>query len=395
MYNFDEIIDRSGTDSIKHDFRKEYGKPENAIPLWVADMDFLTVPEVTEALIQAVQHGIYGYSENKMGYYEAVHRWFLERFGWETEREWLLKTPGVVYALCCAVRALTQEGDAVMIQQPVYHPFTSAIVLNNRVLVNNQLVYDEGEYRIDFEDFERKIIECRVKLFILCSPHNPVGRVWTVSELERMGDICIKHGVIVVSDEIHADFTYPGFRHQVFAGIKQEFADQSIICTAPSKTFNLAGLQVSNIFIKNSELRKSFSDEMQRGGCHGLNRMGMVACQAAYENGADWLEELKEYLSGNLDYIRGFLKERLPQIKLVEPQGTYLIWLDMNGLELGEEILEEMIINKAGLWLNPGTTFGSGGQGFERINIACPREILQKAMLQLEAAVKFYGNNEN
>lgn len=390
MHDFNQIINRIGTNSIKYDFAIERGKPADSLPLWVADMDFMTAPAVTDALLKVVQHGIYGYSESKQDYYEAVHRWFLKRFHWETKKEWLVKTPGVVYAIATAVRALTKEGDGVLIQQPVYYPFSETIKANHRILINNPLIYEDGAYHIDFEDFETKIIQNKVKLFILCSPHNPVGRVWSKKELTRLGEICLKHTVIVISDEIHADFIYKGYEHTIFSSIRPDFAENSILCTAPSKTFNLAGLQVSNIFIANKDIRRKFREEIIRSGYSQLNTMGLIACQAAYEHGAEWLDELKEYLEGNLDYVRNFLIERLPQIKLIEPQGTYLVWLDFQELQLSEKELEDIIVHKAGLWLDHGTMFGSDGAGFQRVNIACPREILEKAFLQLEKAFKYY-----
>jgi cystathionine beta-lyase len=385
--NFDEIINRTGTNSIKYDFAALRGKPEGILPLWVADMDFRTPPAVTEALLKAVTHGIYGYSEIKTEYFDALYHWFHDRFGFNVKQEWLVKTPGVVYAIATAIRALTKEGDGVLIQQPVYYPFSEAIRSNHRRLINNPLVYKNGSYQIDFEDFESKITQNEVKLFILCSPHNPVGRVWTKEELTRLGTICMKHRVIVISDEIHADFTYTGHTHTVFAGISKEFLAQSIVCTAPSKTFNLAGLQVSNIFIANKEIRRKFKEEINRSGYSQLNTMGLIACQAAYEFGAKWLEELKTYLEGNLDFIRSFLAEHIPTVKLVEPQGTYLVWLDFQALNLSEEELEKLITHRAGLWLDHGTMFGSEGFGFQRVNIACPRSVLKQAFLQLEQAI--------
>ncbi|NLK28860.1 MAG: pyridoxal phosphate-dependent aminotransferase [Clostridiales bacterium] len=387
-YNFDEIIDRKGTNSIKYDFMIERGMPSDILPLWVADMDFKTAPVITEAIIKAAKHGIYGYSESKKDYFQAVYHWYQSRFGWETKEEWLVKTPGIVYAISTIVRALTKEGDAVLIQQPVYYPFSQSILKNNRKLINNALVYENGSYCIDYADFEEKIKANNVKLFILCSPHNPVGRVWTKEELTRMGDICMKYGVIVVADEIHSDFTYPGHLHTVFASIKEEFQKYSIVCTAPSKTFNLAGLQISNIFIPNKEIRSAVKKEIDRTGYSQLNMMGLISCQAAYEGGASWLDELKAYLKGNLDYVRNFLSEKLPQIKLVEPQGTYLLWLDCRELNLTEEELDDLIINKAKLWLDTGSMFGQDGIGFQRVNIACPRATLKQALLQLEAAIK-------
>jgi len=385
--DFDELIDRIGTNSIKYDFAVERGKPENTIPLWVADMDFKAPAAVTNALIKAAQHGIFGYSESKSGYVDAISHWFKDRFDWTIKPEWLVKTPGVVYAIATAIRSLTVEEDAVLIQQPVYYPFAEAILMNHRKLINNALVYENGAYHIDFEDFEEKIKMNKVKLFILCSPHNPVGRVWTKEELTHLGFICIKYNVIVVADEIHADFTYKGQKHTIFASIAPEFSSISILCTAPSKTFNLAGLQVSNIFIANMNIKKKFQEEIVRSGYSQLNTMGLIACQAAYEKGALWLDELKEYLEGNLEFIRTFLKEYLPRVKLVEPQGTYLVWLDLHALDLSEKELEVLIANHAKLWLDHGTMFGSEGEGFQRINIACPRAILEKAFLQLERAV--------
>ena len=386
-YNFDEIIDRRGTWSIKHDFAMERGKPSDLLPLWVADMDFKTAPEITEALLQSVSHGIYGYTESKQDYYDAIANWYKSRFNWEVKQEWLVKTPGIVYAIACAVRAYTQEGEAVLIQQPVYYPFSGMILANRRRLVNNPLKYEDGTYKIDFDDFEDKVVRNHVKLFILCNPHNPVGRVWTEEELIRLGDICLKHGVIVVSDEIHSDFIYSGYRHSVFAGLKSGYLKNSIICTAPSKTLNLAGLQVSNIFIADHSLRQRFREEIKASGYSQLNTMGLVACRAAYERGEGWLEELLNYLTDNLALVREFLRARLPQIKLVEPQGTYLVWLDFRALKLSEAELEELIVKRAKLWLDAGTMFGEEGKGFQRLNIGCPREILRQALLQLESAV--------
>lgn len=386
-YNFDEIIDRRHTNSVKYDFAVEMGKPQDVIPLWVADMDFKSPPAVIDALEKACRHGIYGYSDAKKDYIDAVCHWFKSRFDFKAEPGWIVKTPGVVFAIATAIRALTNEGDAVLIQRPVYHPFTDMILANNRRLINNALVYRNGAYSIDLEDFEEKIAENKVKLFILCSPHNPVGRVWTKEELINMGDICRKYGVIVVSDEIHADFVYPGYRHHVFAGLKPEYLDNSVIMTAPSKTFNLAGLQVSNIFIANEEIRRKFKDEMKRQGYGSLNTMGLVACQAAYKYGAQWLDEMLDYLKGNLDFIRSFLNVRIPEIRLIEPQGTYLVWLDFNALGMDDNELEDLIVNKAKLWLNNGEVFGPEGRGFRRVNIACPRAVLEKAFNQLERAL--------
>lgn len=387
MFDFDEIIDRRNTDSIKYDFALKRGKPEGLLPLWVADMDFKAPDCVTRALEEKIRHGIFGYSDVQGDYFDVLKEWFSARFGWDIQPGWLVKTPGVVYAICTAIRALTNKGNAVLIQQPVYYPFSESVRINERKLVVNQLVYSGGQYCIDFEDFERKITENGVKMFILCNPHNPVGRVWTKDELISMGDICKKYGVTVVSDEIHADFVYPGNEHIIFADLKPGFEDITVTCTAPTKTFNLAGLQVSNIFIVNAGLRSAFRREIVKSGYSQLNAMGLVACKAAYAGGGEWLEELKSYLCGNLDYLRDYLKRNIPHVRLVEPQGTYLVWLDFNTLGLNDDEIDDLIVNKARLWLDAGTMFGAGGEGFARINIACPRSMLRQALSQLAQAV--------
>ena len=386
-FDFDKVVDRHGTKCLKYDFAKERGRSDDMLPLWVADMDFPTAPGIQKSLSDAVAHGIYGYSEGKDDYFQAAAGWYEKHFGWKVEKEWLIKTPGVVFALAMAVKAYTKEGDAVLLQQPVYYPFSEVITDNHRRLINSPLQQIDGHYEINFEEFEQKIVEENVKLFLMCSPHNPVGRVWTKEELLRVGEICQKHGVLVVSDEIHADFTYAGHTHRVFASVKSEFADFTITCTAPSKTFNLAGLQNSNIFIPNRQLRHAYKKELSACGCGGTNCMGMAACQAAYEAGADWLEQLKQYLAGNLAYIRQFLREKLPEIALIEPEGTYLVWLDLRKLGLTEQQQRQLIVQDAKLWLDTGTLFGQGGEGFERINIACPRTTIEQAMQRLEHAV--------
>lgn len=385
--DFDTVPNRRGTNCFKYDFAREMGMPEDVLPLWVADMDFPTAPAVLERLHALAEHGIFGYTGVKDAYFSAVHNWYAQRFGWETQRSWLVTTPGVVFAIAIAIRAFTQKGDAILIQQPVYYPFADKVTENDRQLVVNPLILKNGRYEMDFADMERKIADNHVKMLLLCSPHNPVGRVWTKEELLRVGEICQKHGVLVISDEIHADFTYAGHTHRVFASVKSEFADFTITCTAPSKTFNLAGLQNSNIFIPNRQLRHAYKKELSACGCGGTNCMGMAACQAAYEAGADWLEQLKQYLAGNLAYVRQFLREKLPEIALIEPEGTYLVWLDLRKLGLTEQQQRQLIVQDAKLWLDTGTLFGQGGEGFERINIACPRATIEQAMQRLERAV--------
>ena len=388
-FDFDREIDRKGTNSIKYDFAVERNYPADVLPLWVADMDFQAPPAVLEALRKAVDHGIFGYSDVKEDYYQAVAAWFKDRFGWQTQPEWLVRTPGVVYALAQAVRALTDVGDAVLIQPPVYYPFSSVIRDNDRRVVESELVYDNGHYEIDFKDFEAKIERENVKLFILCSPHNPVCRVWTKEELRRIGDICRRHGVYVVSDEIHCDFAFPDHPHTIFTQACPEMAERTVICTAPSKSFNLAGLQVSNIWIPGEDTRRRFKKEMGRTGYSQLNGLGLVAAKAAYEGGAAWLNACKAYMRGNLDYLRAFLAERLPEIRLVEPEGTYFAWLDCSGLGLESREVEDLVRNKAKLWLDDGSIFGHGSaEQFERVVLACTRKTLNEALTRLERAVR-------
>lgn len=394
MYDFDKHYERRGTDSLKYDFAPQRGKPDGILPLWVADMDFQAPPEVLDALVEKSRHGILGYSDAAGNdYFSALYDWFSHRFDWKLSPEWLIKTPGVVFALCTAIRALTEPGDAVIIQPPVYYPFAESVRSNERRLILNELVYSGGRYTIDLDDFEAKIRRNNVALFILCSPHNPVGRVWTEGELSAMGEICLRHGVTVVSDEIHADFVYPGHRHCVFASIKPEFADITVTCTAPTKTFNIAGLQISNIVVSNDAIRRKMRHEINKIGYGHPNVMGLVACRAAYQYGGAWLDELKGYLEANLEYIRSFLARELPHIRLVEPQGTYLVWLDCRELGLSGGELDDLIVHKAGLWLDPGMMFGAGGEGFQRINIACPISTLELAMEKLKSAVAQHYNS--
>lgn len=385
--DFDVVIDRTNTNCLKYDFAVKRGKPKDVLPLWVADMDFPTSSYVQDALIAQAVHGIYGYSDSLESYFEAVRCWFLEHYHWEVKEQWLVKTPGVVYALAQAIQAFTEEGDAVLIQRPVYYPFTEVVEDNNRRLVNNPLYLGEdGRYHIDFADFEHKIESEHVKLFLLCNPHNPVGRAWSREELERMGDICLRHGVLVVSDEIHADYVLHG-THQVFANIKEAFANISVTCTSPSKTFNIPGLQVSNIFIPNEVLRKKFEKRMAAGGYSQVNAAGIVACEAAYRYGSEWHLAVRSYICDNVAYVKEFLAEHLPELTLIEPEATYLLWIDFRSLGLNTAELEKLIVEDAGLWLDGGAIFGEEGVGFERINAACPRVTLTKALEKLEHAI--------
>lgn len=387
--DFDRHIERKNTDCLKYDFAVRRGKPENVLPFWVADMDFMTSSYVIDALKERAEHGIFGYTEGRESYFEAVSGWMQSRHGWHVEREWLIETPGVVFALAAAVRAFTEPGDYVMINQPVYYPFSEVIRDNDRKIIISNLVLDEdkGKYFFDFDDVEAKIKEYNVRLYILCSPHNPVGRVWTEEELVRLGDICLRNNCIVVSDEIHSDFVYGENKHHVFAGLKGKLADISIVCTAPSKTFNIAGLQISNIFIKNQTLRRRFRHQVAAAGYSQPNTMGIVACEAAYKNGSEWYESMLKYIEGNIAYLGDYIAKELPQIRMIEPEGTYLVWLDFRKLGLTENKLENLIVNRAGLWLDAGAVFGKCGEGFERINVACTRELLVTALDRLKGAI--------
>ena len=387
MFDFDRVIDRYNTDSAKFDTAVAQGYPADVLPLWVADMDFQTPPCVREALHKATDFGIFGYSFTGDGYFDAVRKWFSDRFGWEVEREWLITTPGVVFALSAIVRALTEPGEAVLVQPPVYYPFYRVVNLNGRTLVESPMRYEDGCYTIDYEDFEKKIVEHDVKMFILCSPHNPACRVWTREELAKIGAICKKHGVIVVSDEIHCDFAFPEHPHTPFVKACPEMADRTVICTAPSKSFNLAGLQVSNIFVPGEELRQKLRKEMEIVSYSSPNNLGMAACRAAYEGGAQWLDACKAYMRENLNYVRAFLAERLPKIRLVEPEGTYFAWLDCSGLGMTKEELDDVIVHKARLWLDSGAIFGQCAAQFQRVVLACPRATLEEAMDRLDKAI--------
>ena len=378
--DFDRIIDRKNTRCLKYDFAVKRGMPEDVLPLWVADMDFETSSYIEDALTERVQEGIFGYSDVQTPYFEIIRDWMIRHHDWEPQEKWLIKTPGVVFALAMAVKAYTDPGDKVLLQQPVYYPFSEVITDNGREVVSNDLVLTEDEtYKIVFSDFEQKIIVNGIKLFLLCSPHNPVGRVWTKEELEKIGDICVKHGVTVVSDEIHNDFIWEG-THTVFAGIKKEFADISVTCTSPSKTFNLASMLISNIFIPNQILRRKFRKEMDRAGISQLSVLGLVATEAAYAHGDEWYAAMKNYVRDNIAFARAYVEENLPGVRMIDTQGTYLIWLDFRQTGLTVEQLDHKIIYEAGLWLDSGKIFGKMGEGFERINVACPRAVLQEAL---------------
>lgn len=386
--DFDKVVDRKNTNCLKYDFAVKRGMPADILPLWVADMDFKTSSYIQDAVAAQAEHGIYGYTESGDGYFEAVASWFYTHYGWKVEEKWLVKTPGVVFALAMAVQAFTKEGDGVMIQQPVYYPFSGVIKDNGRKVIDNTLVQDEtGRYQMDIVDFEEKIIREKVKLFFLCNPHNPVGRAWTREELEKIGDICYRHRVVVVSDEIHADFVY-GRKHQALADLKKEYEEITITCTAPSKTFNIAGLQVSNIFIPDNQLRRRFKKQMAASGYSQLNAAGLAACEAAYRYGEEWYSGVKKYIWENICFAQEFVEEHIPGVTMKKPEGTYLIWIDFRALGLSAGELDDLIIHKAGLWLDSGAIFGVAGEGFQRINAACPRVTLKTALERIETAVK-------
>lgn len=388
QYDFDTPIDRTHTWSIKHDFKKENGKADDILPLWVADMDFRSPDSVVEALKKAVDHGIFGYSRADESYFDAVAAWYQKRHHLTLQPEWMTCTPGIVFALSIAVRAFIQEGDAVLIQPPVYHPFSRAILRNKRTLVENPLVLKDGHYEMDLEDLEQKVLDEHVKLMILCNPHNPVGRVWTREELTALADICLRHHVYVISDEIHGDFVWQGHEQTPYASISEEACLHSMMCTAPSKTFNLAGMATSNLFIPDPEMRRKFRSELLDVGQENMNRLGLFACRAAYEGGGEWLDQLIGYLAGNLALVRDFCKNRVPQIQLVEPEGTYLAWLDCRELGMTDDELMAFFSDEAKVWLDPGTHSGEQGSGFMRFNLGSSRSVIAQALDQIEAAWK-------
>lgn len=378
--DFDEIIERKGTDCLKYDFASRRGMPEDVLPLWVADMDFKTTSYVEDAVIERTKHAIFGYSEVQSAYFEKVAGWMQKHHNWSTKERWLIKTPGVVFALAMAVKAYTSAGDAVLIQQPVYYPFSEVIEDNGRVIVSNDLYLGENHrYHIDFEDFERKIVEHHIKLFLLCNPHNPSGRVFTEEELIRMGDLCVKYDVIVVSDEIHQDFVFAG-KHRVFASVKKEFEEISVVCTSPSKTFNLASMLISNIFIPNGKLRKSFKKQVDAAGISQLGVLGLVATEAAYAKGEEWYQAMHAYIKDNIDYVKTYVRKNLSDVTMIDGEGTYLVWLDFRRTGLDADELDRRIIHDAKLWLDSGKIFGEAGRGFQRINVAVPRKVLTECL---------------
>ena len=379
-YDFDKITDRAHTCAIKYDLAEKRGAPRDAVSLWVADMDFPAAPCIREAIKKRTDHGIFGYSRPDERYYSALKSWFKNRHNFEIKDEWVVNTPGVVFAFAAAIRAFTKEGDAVLVQKPVYYPFFQTIEVQKRRVVSNPLVFENGKYRIDFEDFEQKIVSENVKLFLFCSPHNPGGRVWSKDEISRLSEICLRHNVLVVSDEIHSDILFNGNRHTVYASLSEAAAQNSIVCTAPSKTFNLAGLQFSNIIIANENLRREFLAEMDRTGYCEPSLFGLIATTAAYSEGGEWFDQVLDYIWQNILFTEKYIQENCPKIKVHKPEGTYLLWLDFNDFELSDREISSLILNKAKVWLDRGSMFGKEGEKFQRINCATPRAILEKAL---------------
>ena len=385
-YDFETLIPRKNMGSRKWDTMVQHNPnaAEDVIPMSTADMEFKNPPELAEGLKEYIDHSILGYTMPNDAFYASVVRWMKDRHQWDIKPEWLVQAPGVVNALFGIVKTFTEPGDGIIIMQPVYHPFAMAITQNNRVLVNNALIHDGNTYQIDFEDLEKKAKDPKNKMLIFCSPHNPIGRDWTREELEKVGRICIDNNVLVVSDEIHFDFILTGYKHTVFASISEEFAQHCIICTAPSKTFNIAGLKISNIVIPNDELRKKLLEKYQRD--FSSNALGIQACRICYDRCGAWKDEMLCMIEYNYQQVKRFVEEKIPQIKVTELQGTYLLWLDCTGLGLSDEQLEKLTLD-ADLYLNQGRMFGEGGSGFERVNLACPTRYLIAAMERLKKAV--------
>ncbi len=399
IYDFDREVPRCGTLSLKWEFTParegapaplptdECSGEDRVLPMWVADMDFPCPEPVVSALVARARHGIYGYAAAPPSYYAAVVNWMARRQGWEIAPEWIVTTPGVVSALHLLVRAFTAPGDGVLIQPPVYHPFYRAIKENGATVVSNPLIYADGRYRMDLADLEAKARDPRVVMAILCSPHNPVGRVWTRDELAAFGEICLRHNVLVVADEIHGDLMLGGRRFTPFASLGAEFAQHAVVCTAPSKTFNLAGLQTSNIIVPAGDLRARFRAAVRSVGLEGVGVFGLVALEAAYNHGEEWLEQVLRYIEGNVAALEHYIEHYIPRIRLVRPEGTYLAWLDCRGLGLDRAGLRRLFLERARVRLDDGYIFGQEGEGFQRMNIACPRSILTEALERIRQAI--------
>ncbi len=398
-YDFDQEIDRRGTNCVKWEFIIKDDVPifgdhadprhgrDRLLPMWVADMDFRCPPAVIEALTERAQQGIFGYSMACDSYYEAVLNWIDRHYGWQAERDWIVITPGVVPAVNMAVETFVKPGDKVLVQRPVYYPFFDAIRNNGAEIVSNSLLYEDGRYVMDFDDLAQKAADPAVTMAILCSPHNPVGRVWTAAELARFGQICLENDVLVVADEIHCDLIYSDRRFTAYATVDDRFLQKSIICTAASKAFNLAGLKISNIVIPDEGLRQDFMQTAWSHGLFGANAFGLVAVEAAYNHGQEWLAAAMAYVEENYRFMADYIAENLPQLQIVRPEGTYLVWVDFRALGLEPAARKEMMMEVAKVYLDEGEMFGPEGEGFERFNIACPRSILEEALERIRAMV--------
>lgn len=371
-YDFDTIIPRRGTNSYKWDTPEE----ENVLPMWVADMDFRTAPAIVEALQERVAHGIFGYTKVPEAYYNAVVRWFGNRHRWQIDSQWIVYTSGVVPALSAVIKALTDPGDKVIVQTPAYNCFYSSIRNNGCELSANNLIYRDGRYTIDFDDLEAKAADPKVKILLLCNPHNPVGRVWTPEELRHIGDICLRNGVFVVADEIHCELTYGRHDYTPFASLSERFQQNSVTCVSPSKAFNLAGLQIANIIAADEDVRRRIDRAININEVCDVNPFGVIATMAAYNEGGEWLDALRKYLWENYEYLCHFFTERLPQYHVLPLEGTYLVWIDCRASGIGSDATTLRLQEEQKLMVNSGTMYGPGGEGFIRLNIACPRKLL-------------------
>ncbi len=386
MYNFDKIIPRRNTNSLKWDTAAR----DEILPMWVADMDFQTAPAIIEALIRRAQHGIFGYVKPPEAYYNAIINWFERRHRFSIQKEWILYTTGVVPALSAVIKALTVPGQLVIVQTPVYNCFFSSIHNNGCEITTNELVLKDGVYRINFDDLEKKTSHPNAKLLLLCSPHNPAGRVWTEDELNHLGEICIRNQVIIVSDEIHCDLVFPGHRHISFASISSDFLQNSVTCTAPSKTFNLAGLHAANIIASNEKIRHKIEKALNINEASIINAFAVEAVIAAYNEGEAWLEELIKYMYDNYLFVKEFIKTELPFAKVYPLEATYLAWVDFSALGQSSREITTNLMNKENLWLNAGSMYGDNGEGFVRINMACPRSLLALGLKKIKNQYNSY-----
>ena len=386
-YNFDEIIDRKGTSCVKYDgLKNAYQGKENLIPLWVADMDFATPDFIVEALKKRCEHSVFGYTFDDDEYYESIQTWLDYKYHWKTEREWISYIPGIVKGIGLAVQCFTQPGDKVIIQPPVYHPFRLVPTRMGREVVYNPLKLEDGVYKMDFEQLE-SLIDKDCKMLILSNPHNPGGVVWEKEALVKLAQICSAHGILVISDEIHAEMTYPQFRHHPFATVSEEAAACSVTFMAPSKTFNIAGIVSSYALVPDTRIREKFYSFLEAGELNAGTIFAFTATNAAYTYGAEWLQQMRSYVIENVNFVDEYLKKNIPQIKVYRPQASFLVWLDCRELKLTQPELVQLFEDKAGLALNDGTMFGKEGEGFMRLNIGCPRSILNQALESLKKAI--------